>query len=150
MKDIQQYVLQQPSEVGAFFELVDAAARVIGVSEKYWHSLGLNGARIRVLVEIAKAGGSILPSALAQRIGVTRANISVLLVPLEDRGYIHTSSHPEDGRRRRVVLTEEGKQLLLDVLPGNREVITAQMKRLSPEELELLSRLLAKLQEGAE
>lgn len=146
MKDIQQYVTRQPVEVETFFELVDATARLIGISEKYWHSLGWNGARIRILVEIAKAGGAMLPSALAGRIGVTRANISVLLAPLENMGYIRSSGHPEDGRKRSVVLTEAGERLLMEALPGNRAVIAEQMSRLSGAELKQLSELLAKLQ----
>lgn len=149
MENIQQYVTQQPLEVKAFFALVDTTARLVGASEKYWFAKGLNGARIRLLGEIAKAGGSILPSALAARIGVTKANISVLLVPLEQLGYIRSASHPEDGRKRRIALTSEGESLLLDVLPGNRTVIAEQMRRLDEAEMRQLLALLNKLQGGA-
>ncbi|GGD96211.1 MarR family winged helix-turn-helix transcriptional regulator [Paenibacillus nasutitermitis] len=148
MSDIQDYVINQPLETQTFFALVDATARLVGVSEKYWHSRGLNGARIRLLVEIAKAGGSILPSTLANEIGVTRANISVLLVPLEKDGYIESSGHPEDGRKRRIVLAEKGERLLREELPGNRKVIASQMKGLNEEQMHELLRLFRKLQGG--
>jgi len=146
MTDIYKYVNDQPVEVQAFFALVDTTARLIGVSEKYWSSKGLNGARIRILVEIAKAGGSMLPSVLASRIGVTKANISVLLVPLEQLGYIRCTSHPDDGRKRTVVLTPEGESLLWDVIPGNRAVISGQLDRLNEAEMQQLILLLGKLQ----
>jgi len=148
MNDIQTYVTRQPLEVQAFFALVDTTAALIGVSEKYWHAQGLNGARIRLLVEIAKAGGSMLPSALAGVIGVTKANISVLLGPLEQLGYIRTQGDPEDGRRRRIVLLPEGEKLLHDVLPGNRAVVAEQMNKLSEEEMKQLMTLVGKLREG--
>ncbi|WP_409344642.1 MarR family winged helix-turn-helix transcriptional regulator [Paenibacillus sp. MBLB4367] len=148
MTTIQQYVTQHSLEVQTFFAMVDTTARMIGYSEKYWFSKGLNGARIRLLVEIAKEGGSILPSALASRIGVTRANISVLLVPLEEQGYIRVSSHPEDGRKRRIVLTPEGESLLWDVLPGNRDVIAEKMKVLDDAEMRQLLALFKKMTEG--
>jgi DNA-binding MarR family transcriptional regulator len=148
MRDIQQYVTELPLESRMFFSLVDATARLIGFSEKYWSSKGLNGARIRLLVEIAKAGGTILPSVLASRIGVTKANISALLVPLEKLGYLASSDHPEDGRKRMIVLTPVGESLLWDVLPGNRSVIAARMKGLKEEEKRQLIALLGKLQEG--
>ena len=146
MDDLQRYVSRQPLEVETFFALVDTTAELIGVSEKYWSSQGINGARIRILVEIAKAGSTMLPSALAARIGVTKANISVLLVPLEQQGYIHSVSDPEDGRKRRIRLSEAGEKLLLDTLPGNRAAIIQRMDKMSEDELKQLQSLLRKLQ----
>ncbi|PYI52654.1 MarR family winged helix-turn-helix transcriptional regulator [Paenibacillus flagellatus] len=146
MDDIRKYVTELPPEAETFFALADTTALLIGSSEKYWHSKGWNGARIRLLVEIAKAGGSILPSDLAARIGVTKANISVLLGPLERQSYIRSSGHPKDGRKRTVTLTEQGERLLRELLPGNRAVIAERMAALSEPELQQLNRLLAKLQ----
>ncbi len=143
--DIQKYVTNQPLEVQTFFALVDTTAHLVATSEKYWFSKNLNGARIRILVEIAKAGGNILPSVLAGRIGVTKANISAMLIPLEQLGYIHISNHPEDGRKRRIVLSPEGERLLLDVMPGNRETIAKNMKSLDETEMKQLLSLLHKL-----
>ncbi|SFB58991.1 DNA-binding transcriptional regulator, MarR family [Cohnella sp. OV330] len=148
MDDLHGYVSEQPPKVRAFFALVETTASLIGVSEKYWQSRGLNGARVRILVEIAKAGGSLLPTALAERIGVTKANISVLLVPLAKEGYVRIAGDPEDGRRRRVSLTQAGERLLLDALPGNREVLETLMGRLEESEIRQLLGLLAKLAGG--
>ncbi|OXS52901.1 MarR family transcriptional regulator [Cohnella sp. CIP 111063] len=150
MDVLQRYVSRQPLEVEAFFAIVDTTAELVGVSEKYWSSLGLNGARIRILVEIAKAGGSILPSVLAARIGVTKANISVLLIPLEQQGFTRSAADPQDGRKRRVLLTESGEKLLLDVLPGNRAVVSERMNGLDEEEIELLMSLLRKVRRKKE
>ncbi|MFB9273773.1 MarR family winged helix-turn-helix transcriptional regulator [Cohnella cellulosilytica] len=150
MEELRRYVIRQPLEIEAFFGIVDTTAELVGVSEKYWSSLGLNGARIRILVEIAKAGGSILPSVLAARIGVTKANISVLLVPLEQQGFTRSAADPLDGRKRRVLLTESGEKLLLDALPGNRAVVSARMNALDEDELKLLLSLLRKLQRKKE
>lgn len=145
---IQKYVLQQPLEVQAFFTLVDTTAELVGTSEKYWASKETNGARIRILVEIAKAGGAILPSSLAERIGVTKANISVLLIPLEKAGYIRSFDHPGDGRKKMIELSSEGEKLLEDLLPGNRATITDRMKVLNENEMHVLISLLGKLQRG--
>ncbi|RAV23325.1 MarR family winged helix-turn-helix transcriptional regulator [Paenibacillus contaminans] len=150
MKSIREYVSKHPLEVQTFFAMVDATSRLIGHSEKYWSSKGLNGARIRLLVEIAKEGGSILPSVLADRIGVTRANISVLLVPLEEQGYIQITGHPEDGRKRSIALTPEGENLLWAELPGNREVIAKNMSMLDETEMRHLLSLMSKLSGEAE
>lgn len=145
MSDLQQYVLDPPLHTQAFFALVDTTAHLVGVSEKYWSSQGLNGARIRVLVEISKEGGTILPSKLAQKIGVTKPNISTLLVPLEKDGFISRSGHPEDGRKSVIAITAEGRELLHKHLPENRREIAEKMKSLSEAELNQLLSLLHKL-----
>ncbi|MFD2329226.1 MarR family winged helix-turn-helix transcriptional regulator [Cohnella sp. GCM10020058] len=147
MDDLQKYALEQPPGVHAFFALVETTADLIAASERYWQSHDLNGARIRILVEIAKAGGSLLPSALAERIGVTKANISVLLVPLASEDLVRIDDDPNDGRKRRVTLAAAGERLLRDKLPGNREVIGRRMDRLSEAETRQLLDLLAKLRE---
>jgi DNA-binding MarR family transcriptional regulator len=145
MTDLQNYVLNPPLHTRAFFALVDATASLVGVSEKYWQSKGLNGARIRILVEISKAGGTLLPSVLAKKIGVTKANISILLIPLENDGFIRRASDPEDGRKTVVSITNEGRDLLFNHLPGNRQGIAETMKGLEEQELNQLIVLLDKL-----
>ncbi|MFC6651095.1 MarR family winged helix-turn-helix transcriptional regulator [Paenibacillus rhizoplanae] len=148
MDDLQKYVLELPLANEALFALIGATAGAVAVSEKYWQVQGLNGARIRVLVEIAKQGGSILPSLLAERIAVTKANISLLLTPLEKDGYITRAAHAQDGRKTVISLTEAGKRILMEQLPGNREAVAAVMNRLDEPELKLLLELLNKLSRG--
>ncbi len=142
---LQQFILDLPLANEAFFALVETTASLVAVSEKYWQAQGLNGARIRVLVEIAKQGGAILPSVLAGRIGVTKANISLLLTPLEKDGYISRTEHVRDGRKTVISLTEAGRTLLSQQLPGNRETVAGKMNRLDPDELRQLMGLLQKL-----
>ncbi|MWV43867.1 MarR family transcriptional regulator [Paenibacillus sp. HJL G12] len=143
--NLQEFVLDQPLHTQAFFSLVETTAKLVDVSEKYWQSKGLNGARIRVLVELMKEGGSLLPSILAKRIGVTKANISLLLIPLEQDGFIRRESHPVDGRKSVISVTSEGQQLLFTHLPANREGIAEKMKSLDEQELHQLLFLLHKL-----
>ncbi|MCP1310632.1 MarR family winged helix-turn-helix transcriptional regulator [Paenibacillus tyrfis] len=149
MQDLQAYVLNPPLPTQAFFALVDATADLVGASERYWNSKGLHGARMRVLVETSKEGGTILPSLLARRIGVTKPNISILLTPLEHDGYIRRSGHPEDGRKTVISITEEGRELLQRYLPGNREEIAERMKGLEEQELKQFISLLNKLKTHA-
>lgn len=145
MKQLQEYVLDLPLHTQAFFSLVEATANLVDVSEKHWQSKGLNGARIRILVELMKEGGTILPSMLAKKIGVTKANISLLLIPLENDGLIHRASHPKDGRKSVISITNEGQSLLLKYLPENRQGIANKMKVLEEEEMKQLLVILNKL-----
>ncbi|GGH15209.1 MarR family winged helix-turn-helix transcriptional regulator [Paenibacillus segetis] len=145
MKDLQQYVIDLPLHTQAFFSLVETTAALVETSEKYWQSKGLNGARIRILVEIMKEGGSILPSMLAKKIGVTKSNISLLLTPLENEGLIIRTSHPKDGRKSVISITSEGQSILLKYLPENRQGISEKMNVLGEQELKQLLVLLHKL-----
>lgn len=145
MKDLQQYVQDMPLPNLVFFALVESTAKLVDVSEKYWQSLGLNGARIRILVEIMKEGGTILPSTLAQKIGVTKSNISLLLSPLENEKFIRREPHPSDGRKWVISITNEGQSLLMQYLPANRQRIEEKMQVLEEEEMKQLLFLLNKL-----
>ncbi|MEW9699862.1 MarR family winged helix-turn-helix transcriptional regulator [Paenibacillus sp. SI8] len=145
MKDLQDYVTELPLHTLAFFTLVETTANLVDVSEKYWQSKGLNGARVRILVEIMKEGGTVLPSMLAKKIGVTKPNISLLLTPLENEGFIRRASHPRDGRKTVISITGEGQSLLLKYLPENREGIAEKMSVLEEQELKQLLLLLNKL-----
>ncbi|AKG34121.1 MarR family winged helix-turn-helix transcriptional regulator [Paenibacillus durus] len=145
MKDLQNYVLDLPLHNQVFFALVEATAKLVDVSEKYWQAQGLNGARIRILVELMKEGGTLLPSKLAQKIGVTKSNISLLLIPLENEGFIRRDPHPKDGRKSVITITSEGQSLLLQHLPENRQQIVNTMRVLNEQELHQLLALLQKL-----
>ncbi|REK77949.1 MarR family transcriptional regulator [Paenibacillus paeoniae] len=128
-----------------FFALVETTAQLVDVSESYWQAQGINGARIRILVELMKDGGTLLPSKLAQKIGVTKANISLLLVPLEKDELIRRESHPDDGRKSVITITRQGQSLLLEHLPSNRERMAERMSVLDEAELKQLQTLLQKL-----
>ncbi|QWU17876.1 DNA-binding transcriptional regulator, MarR family [Paenibacillus sophorae] len=145
MKDLQNYVLDLPLHNQVFFALVETTAKLVDVSEKYWQAQGLNGARIRILVELMKEGGTLLPSKLAQKIGVTKSNISLLLSPLENEGFIRRDHHPKDGRKSVITITSEGQSLLLQHLPENRQQIAKKMQVLNEQELNQLLALLHKL-----
>ncbi|MFF2888596.1 MarR family winged helix-turn-helix transcriptional regulator [Paenibacillus sp. NPDC057967] len=145
MKELQQYVIDLPLHNQVFFALVEATAQLVDVSESYWQSQGVNGARIRILVELMKDGGTLLPSRLAQKIGVTKANISLLLGPLEKDELIRREPHPKDGRKSVISITEQGQSLLLEHLPHNRERIAERMSVLDELELKQLHALLQKL-----
>jgi len=145
LKDLQQYVIDLPLHNQVFFALVETTAQLVDVSESYWQAQGVNGARIRILVELMKDGGTLLPSKLAQKIGVTKANISLLLGPLEKDGLIRREPHLRDGRKSVITITGQGQSLLLQHLPRNRERIAERMSVLDEAELNQLQALLQKL-----
>ncbi|MFF2481393.1 MarR family winged helix-turn-helix transcriptional regulator [Paenibacillus sp. NPDC058071] len=148
MNELQQYVLDLPLPNQVFFTLVETTAQLVDVSEQYWQSKGISGARIRLLVELMKEGGTLSPSVLAQKIGVTKANISLLLTPLENDGLVQRKPHAEDGRKWVISITDKGRFLLQRHLPDNRQAVANRVQALDESELTQLLFLLNKLKRG--
>ncbi|MEK3982573.1 MarR family transcriptional regulator [Paenibacillus sp. FSL K6-3166] len=140
--------IESAAAYSGIFQFSETTASLVSVSDKYWQSKGLNAERIRILVEISKQGGTISPSTLAHNIGVTKGNISLLLIPLEKEGWITRWTHTQDGRKSVISITGEGQRLLLEHLPGNRQVVAERMQGLDEQELRQLIILLEKLSNG--
>jgi DNA-binding MarR family transcriptional regulator len=78
-----------------------------------------------VLASVERAGTR--PSELAERAGMTKASMGELVDDLEALGYVRRTRDPDDGRARRVVLTDAG----LDVARLAQEVIAGIERRWS-------------------
>lgn len=91
---------------------------------------------------------SLLPSEIADKMGVTRANITGLLDGLERDGLTARHPHPEDRRALCVTLTREGSAFLEAMLPDHYRRVAGLMTHLSPREQEQLVRLLSKVAQG--
>lgn len=93
--------------------------------------------------------GELQPGVMADRLAVTRANISGLLDGLERDGLIVRTSHPDDRRRVEVRVTDKAVDLLDRVVPGHFGVLTDLMAGLDAEERGVLIRLLDKIADRA-
>ena len=93
--------------------------------------------------------GELQPGVMADRLAVTRANISGLLDGLERDGLIVRRSHSDDRRRVEVRVTDKAIDLLDRVVPGHFGVLTDLMAGLSADERAVLITLLDKIAERA-
>ncbi len=75
--------------------------------------MGLSGAQFEVLREMALAGGRSTVSALSRELGVDPAAVSRLVAGLQRSGLVSRVKDERDGRRQPVVLTEEGRRLMI-------------------------------------
>ncbi|WP_370523989.1 MarR family winged helix-turn-helix transcriptional regulator [Cellulomonas sp. APG4] len=120
--------------------LVSAVARRI---ERDWNAhlerWDLNHASLPVLYLLS--GGPRSQRELAEASGVTEQTMSRILVRLERTGYIRRRPHEQDRRRHEVVLTDEGRQTLLEA--GDPRVAEQMSIRgLSPEQVRTLRDIL--------
>jgi DNA-binding MarR family transcriptional regulator len=86
---------------------------------------------------------------LAEAMGIDPPNATVLVADLEAQGIVQRRPHPTDGRAKLVEVTPEGRRLAEqadEILATPPPAISA----LSPEELDTLRDILARLVSGGE
>ena len=76
---------------------------------------GLSQARWLALLHLHRLGDGVSQIALAQSIGIEGASLVRVLDDLESRGLVERHVDPHDRRAKRLVLTPEGAQAMLQV-----------------------------------
>jgi DNA-binding MarR family transcriptional regulator len=107
---------------------------------------GLSVAQFDIIAQLGRGEG-ITQQALADRLLVTKGNISQLIGKMERRGLIFRC--PE-GRANALYLTPEGKRLFAIAVPAQEARIAALFGALSPGEQRALLRLLRTLDHALE
>ncbi|MDR6867004.1 DNA-binding MarR family transcriptional regulator [Microbacterium resistens] len=93
----------------------------------------------------ALAGGELSVSAIGEAIGVDQPRASRLVQQGAERGWVRREADPDDARRTRIVLTDEGRALIRGMRGQRREMVAQALEEMSPEERAELARLLTKL-----
>ncbi len=110
---------------------------------------GLSQGRFLTLIVMNRTPNkAISPSALAEKVGVKRATMTGLLDGLERQGLVERIAHPEDRRKLGIRLTNKGRQLLDEMLPGYYDQIGKLMENLSEKERQSLGLILGKVNKG--
>lgn len=100
---------------------------------------GLSRGAVRLLHEVAHAGGCATPSAVADRLGMASSNVAPILRELEVAGYVSRARDREDARRVNVTMTEHGREALGRSRAGRDEWLrTAIAEALDDDERALL------------
>ena len=109
-------------------------------------SYGLSTAQFDVIAQLGRSAG-ITQQELANRLLVTKGNVSQLLGKMEERGLIVRC--PE-GRANTLSLTVEGQRLFATVVPAHEARIVARLSALAPDERRQLLRFLRVLDHSLE
>lgn len=108
---------------------------------------GLSLADYRILVMLSEASdGSVRMSDLADGVLSSRSRLTHQIRRMEQEGMVVRSSCPEDGRGVLATITDEGRRRLADAAPTHVDDVRAHLvDLLSPEELDMLSRIFARV-----
>ncbi len=107
---------------------------------------GMSVAQFDLLAQLGIAEG-ISQQELADRLLVTKGNISQLVARMEQRGLIYRC---QEGRSNALFLTDTGKDLFATVIPEHERRLAARFAALDPGERRQLLHLLRKLDRSLE
>lgn len=102
-------------------------------------------ARMRMLEALASAPEPLSVSALGQAIGVDQPRASRLVQQGVQGGFVRREADPDDARRTRIALTDEGRRLARGLRGERRELLTQALAPFTDDERTELARLLTKL-----
>lgn len=129
--------------------LATAAYRALVAGAEQWAAARLTMPQLKVLLLLARSGSAPV-SWLAARMSVSPPNITGILDRLEERGLVRRTNDPRDRRVVRIVLTDEGQQLLRDLTMSGASQFHEVMAALPDETVQSLSSSLGALLEALE
>ncbi|MEI2642645.1 MAG: MarR family winged helix-turn-helix transcriptional regulator [Candidatus Nanopelagicales bacterium] len=103
----------------------------------------LDPAAARVLSSVKRMGPA-RPSAVAHDNHIDLSTASRHLDALQRHGYISKQSDPQDARASLVTLTAAGRRVMRTLLDNRRRAIAPVFESWTPEDRELLEKLLAR------
>ena len=128
----------------AFIKLLRATDTVRARLDAELRELGLAESQLGVLESLLHLG-PMRQCELGRKQLTSRANVTLIVDKLEDRGWVRREPDPDDRRATRVHLTDQGRHFIDEVFPLHAARIRETLGALSPSEQEELARLCRKL-----
>ena len=105
-------------------------------------------ARLRLLDALAAASGPLTVSEVGEAIGVDQPRASRLVQQVVEMGLARREADPDDARRTRVALTDQGAAIVRGFRGERRDAIDTALEPFTDAERRELARLLTKLADG--
>jgi DNA-binding MarR family transcriptional regulator len=127
--------------VAAWYDMQRLSARIERLLTAALRESGFGHSHFAMLMTIA-ANGGLTQQELADRLGLTKANVSHALDRLEEAGLVQ---RVPEARAYALHLTDAGTEFLAKVLPEQQQLIIDEFSDLAPSETELLQGLMARV-----
>ncbi|MEX2453240.1 MAG: MarR family transcriptional regulator [Rhodospirillaceae bacterium] len=101
--------------------------------------------RFDILAQLERAGGPMSMGDLSRHLMVSNGNVTGLVDRLAREGLVERTASPSDRRVQMVSLTESGSAFFAQIADEHRRWIGEMMSGLSPDEMNTLYDLLARL-----
>lgn len=138
---------QQTSDLARFFELVSGVqVRTRRTIEAGLRGRGLTYAQYTALAALDAHNG-MSQAELAQALDTDSTTAMVLRTSLEKKGYVDRVDDPDDGRVKRIVITDSGKTALHSAAPETRSFYSKASAVLSDSDLKKMLPALQRIHE---
>ena len=116
--------------------------------DNFFAQYDLSPGRFTLLMLLKKKPEGLMPSELAQKVGVTQATISGLINSLEKAELVARETHIKDGRAFVIKLTDKGQDLLKKIAPEWYPKIMNFWGQFTAEEKTKLNALLERMSQN--
>ena len=130
----------------AWYRLLRLVKKGTGYISPTFIDVGLSRPQFDLLSAIAMDEGQT-QQAYAERMTVTKGNITQLLDRLEMRGLVQRC---REGRTNYLYLTEIGWDVIDPIMPEHDKLLFQMFAALTPDEIKQLARILRKLEQNVE
>lgn len=133
-----------PVQLGAYFALIEVSSLLRHAIEQQLHEAGgLTFVQFQILRRLQLSpSGSARMTDLADSIVFSRSGLTYQASRLEQAGLVVRAPSTEDERSVVVSVTDTGRALISEVLPGHVEVVTRMFLEPLSQDAQALTRLL--------
>jgi MarR family transcriptional regulator, organic hydroperoxide resistance regulator len=110
-------------------------------------AVGVSGMQ-RLVVRLVGRSPGVSAGELAGLLHVHPSTLTGVLARLEERGYLHRTRDPQDGRRARLQLTEQGKSLNRSRAGTVEAAVADAIEAMPPEDIAAAGRVLRAIAQG--
>lgn len=142
--DVEEGTHLWPDGFGAWIRVGVIYARTTRQLAELLRPFDLTVAQFDALAHLYVEDG-ISQQALAERLVVSKGNVTGLINRLTHRELVQRRADPTDRRTKRIVLTPRGRKLARSALEAQAGLVASMMDRLTARERTTLSRLLGRL-----
>ncbi|RMD01312.1 MarR family transcriptional regulator [Clostridium autoethanogenum] len=134
------------------FEVADEIVKVSEIinrfGEECYKKFKLTQVQFKVLYYLYLCGdeGST-SSTLSKKLGVKKPSVTTLIDRMTSKGIVMRQEDKNDRRYTKVIITEEGKDILVDILPDKENFIASLLGVLPEEQMQILYESLVKIRQ---
>ncbi len=132
--------------IRVWFRLVRLMARMQGAIADRLRQIGISIPQCDVLTTLSEREG-VSQQQLAERLYVTKGNISGLLDRLEEAGFVERRAAASDRRQYSIYLTESGRTMAESAIAVQHKWIASTLGRMTEADLEALETRLVALRD---
>lgn len=144
-------VYHEDIAIRTFILFVQTARSVLKYTDAHlYRKADLSTVKLIVLQVLARNGGVMKPTEIAEWTQTERHNITALINRMRLEGLIATERNTRDKRIINVTLTDKGREVLSRAMPVAKEVVEKVMLSITESDAALLEKILRALRQNAQ